>query len=255
MDLELTDHAFLITGGTDGLGLALAQSLISEGARVAVCGRDVDRLAAAQQQLGSAALCVATDVTNESQLDRFIDAALQSFGRLDGAVNNAGHSSASPVATSTDDAWRADYELKVIAAVHVARRCTEALVLSSGSILNVLSITAKAPPAGSTPTAASRAAGLALTKAMANELAPQGVRVNAILIGLIESGQWTRIAEQSNMAIGDLYEMITRNQKIPMGRVGRAEEFAALATFVLSPKASYLTGVAINLDGGLSPTV
>jgi NAD(P)-dependent dehydrogenase (short-subunit alcohol dehydrogenase family) len=227
--------------------------LLAEGAQVTVCGRDLGRLEAAQRALGDGALCVATDVTNETQLDELVSRATAKFGRLDGVVNNAGHASGGPVAGSTNEAWRSDYDLKVIAAVQLARRATPALVATGGSILNVLSIKAKAPDANSTPTSASRAAGLALTKALAGELGPQNVRVNAILIGLIESGQWVRMAQKAQTEVADLYATITSSQSIPLGRFGRASEFAALAAFVLSPRASYLTGTAINLDGGLSP--
>jgi len=131
--------------------------------------------------------------------------------------------------------------------------CADELEKTSGSILNILTIKAKAPDANSTPTAASRAAGLALTKALAAELGPRGVRANAILVGLIESGQWVRQAEQMGVEPAAFYDAVAANQPIALGRVGRAEEFAALGAFVLSPRASYLTGVGINLDGGLSP--
>lgn len=255
MDLELRDRAFLITGGTDGLGLALARTLIDEGARVAVCGRDLERLNRAQQLLGDDALCFEADVTDAVQLDEFIDTALTRFGRLDGAVNNAGRSAAAPVSASSDEQWREDYELKVIAALHVSRRVLPALHEHGGSIVNVLAIMARAPGASSTPTAASRAAGLALTKAMSHEVAPMGVRVNAVLIGLIESGQWTRRAAAASMELDQFYEHQAATAHIPLGRVGRAEEFASLAAFLLSPRAAYITGTAINLDGGLSPVI
>ena len=137
MDLEIQDRAFLITGGTDGLGLALAQRLVAEGALVAVCGRDEERLARAQVLLGLDALCSKTDVTNAEQLDEFIDATLTRFGRLDGAVNNAGRSAGGPIATSDDAAWRSDYELKVIAALHLARQVLPALETTKGAIVNV----------------------------------------------------------------------------------------------------------------------
>jgi len=255
VNLDLEGRAFLITGGTDGLGLALARTLLHEGASVSVCGRDLDRLAAAATLLGESALCVAADVTNSAQLTEFVERTLVKFGRLDGVVSNAGHASAGPIVASTDEGWRADFELKVIAAVALARMTAPALTETKGSILNVLSIMAKSPGANSTPTAASRAAGLAMTKALAAELGPQSVRVNAILIELIESGQWERRAQQANMSLGDFYNAVLSSQSIPLGRFGRAEEFAALASFVLSPRASYLTGVGINLDGGMSPVV
>jgi NAD(P)-dependent dehydrogenase (short-subunit alcohol dehydrogenase family) len=255
MDLELKDRAFLITGGTDGLGLALARSLVAEGAHVSVCGRDTERLGRAQELLGADSLCFRADVTKGTELDGFIDAALSRFGRLDGAVNNAGRSAGTPVATSDDEAWREDYELKVISALHVSRRVLPALEATGGAILNVLAIMARSPQANSTPTTASRAAGLALTKAMASEVGPRGIRVNAILIGLIESGQWTRLAKDANVSLEDFYTTLAKGSKIPLGRVGRAAEFADLAMFLLSPRASYITGVGVSIDGGLSPVI
>ena len=255
MDLELTDRAYLITGGTDGLGLALAQTLVREGARVAICGRDPQRLNHAQSLLGPDALCFSADVTNTNQLDSFIDATLDRFGRLDGAVNNAGRSASSSVAASDDDAWRSDYELKVIAALHVSRRVLDSLTVTKGALVNVLAILARTPSANSTPTAASRAAGLALTKALAHEVGAQGIRVNAILIGLIESGQWVRRAHEAHASTEDYYATMAKTSNVPLQRFGRAQEFADLATFLLSPRASYITGVGISIDGGLSPVI
>lgn len=255
MDLELRDRAFLITGGSDGLGLALAQTLVREGANVAVCGRDEARLTRAQELLGPEALCVAADVTKAEDLDGFIDSTLSKFGRLDGAVNNAGRSSATSIAGSSDAAWREDYELKVMAALHVSRRVLDALEATSGAILNVLAVMARTPSANSTPTAASRAAGLAMTKALASEVGLRGIRVNAILIGLIESGQWVRRAEEANVDVATFYRRMADASKIPLGRLGRAEEFADLASFLLSPRASYVTGVGVSIDGGLSPVI
>ncbi|MCU1363622.1 MAG: short-chain dehydrogenase/reductase [Acidimicrobiaceae bacterium] len=255
MNLELDDRVFLITGGTDGLGLRLAQTLLDEGAHVALCGRDDERLSRAQELLGPAALCFRADVTVASELDAFIDATMTRFGRLDGAVNNAGKSAATSIAASSDDTWREDFELKVIAALHVSRRVLDALEVTHGSILNVLAIMARTPGSSSTPTAASRAAGLALTKALANEVAPRGIRVNAVLIGLIESGQWVRRAREANLDLAEFYANMARTSKIPLGRLGRAEEFADVAAFLLSARASYLTGAGISIDGGLSPVI
>jgi NAD(P)-dependent dehydrogenase (short-subunit alcohol dehydrogenase family) len=157
MELELSGKAFIITGGTEGLGLALAQSLIAEGAKVAICGRRADKVAEAAALLGPNALALQADVTVTEQLDIFFDQALAAFGRLDGVVNNAGRSAATPLLDSTDEEWREDFELKVIAAVHLIRRAIPELIQNRGAVLNILAVKGKAPDAGSTPTTTSPA--------------------------------------------------------------------------------------------------
>ncbi len=255
MDLELRDKVVLISGGTDGLGLALAQGLQREGVRVAVCGRNLERLSQARELLGPEALVQQADVTVAEDCDAFVDATLARFGRLDGVVNNAGRAASSLVATSTDDEWRDDYELKVLSALRLSRRSLDALAETGGSIVNVLAIMARAPHAGSMPTGASRAAGLALTKALASEVGSRGIRVNAVLIGLIASGQWVRRANDAGLDMDEYYATHPQVPSIALGRFGRSEEFADVVTFLLSPRASYLTGVGLAIDGGLSPVI
>jgi len=255
VDLELRDKVVLISGGTDGLGLALAQGLQREGVRVAVCGRNLERLSQARELLGPEALVQQADVTVAEDCDAFVDATLARFGRLDGVVNNAGRAASSLVATSTDDEWRDDYELKVLSALRLSRRSLDALAETGGSIVNVLAIMARAPHAGSMPTGASRAAGLALTKALASEVGSRGIRVNAVLIGLIASGQWVRRANDAGLDMDEYYATHPQVPSIALGRFGRSEEFADVVTFLLSPRASYLTGVGLALDGGLSPVI
>lgn len=259
MDLHLDGKVVLITGGTDGLGAALAHRLVEEGSRVAVCGRDMDRLQATEDRLAAAGgdvLAVRADVSRLDDLERFVSAALERWQRIDGLVNNAGKGAAGGIDAVTDEAWVEDIDLKVLAAVRGTRLVAPHLAAAGGgSIVNVLATGAKAPGAGSLPSTASRAAGLAITKASSKDLGPAGIRVNAVLIGLIESGQWRRRAEAAGQALDDFYGQLGQHAHIPLGRVGKAAEFADLAAYLLSDRASYVTGSAINLDGGASPVL
>jgi NAD(P)-dependent dehydrogenase (short-subunit alcohol dehydrogenase family) len=248
----------LITGGTDGLGLALAHQLGKEGASVAICGRDEGRLRAAEeaaQESGVDVLAVRADVSRTADIEAFLDAAVGRWGRVDAVVHNAGRSAAGTLEAIDDEAWEADLQLKLMGAVRLTRLALPQLRASRGAILLTLAIGAKAPGSGSAPSSVSRAAGMALMKSLSKELAPEGIRVNAVLIGLIESGQWVRAAAASSVELPEFYERFAKNANIPLGRFGRSEEFADLGCFLLSERASYLTGVAINLDGGLSPAV
>jgi NAD(P)-dependent dehydrogenase (short-subunit alcohol dehydrogenase family) len=258
MDLGLAGKVVLITGGTDGLGLALAQQLGSEGASVAICGRDEARLRAAEEAVQEArgdVLAMPADVSRAADIEAFLDAAVGRWGRIDGVVHNAGRSAAGTLDSIDDSAWDADLQLKLMGAVRLTRLALPELRASRGAVLLTLAIGAKAPGGGSAPSSVSRAAGMALMKALSKELAPQGIRVNAVLIGLIESGQWVRAAAASSVELPEFYERFAQNAGIPLGRFGRSEEFADLGCFLLSERASYVTGAAINLDGGLSPAV
>jgi NAD(P)-dependent dehydrogenase (short-subunit alcohol dehydrogenase family) len=258
MDLELGGKAVLITGGTDGLGLALAKRLADEGASVAVCGRDPGRVDAAHtslREISGEVLAVQADVTNPADLDAFVEAAIERWGRIDGIVHNAGRAAGGPIQSIDDAAWESDFQLKLMAAVRLSRLALPELRAARGSILFTLAISAKAPGGSSEPSSVTRAAGMALMKALSKELAPDGVRANAVLIGLIESGQWMRAAEATGEPPEQFYARFAEDAAVPLGRFGRSEEFADLGSFLLSPRASYLTGVAINLDGGLSPAV
>ena len=258
MELELAGKSVLITGGTDGLGLALARQLVREGASVAVCGRDEARLRAAEaslQEEGGDVLAQRADVSRVEDVEAFVEGAVARWGRIDGVVHNAGRASAGALESLDDATWESDIQLKLMAAVRLTRLALPHLRAAKGAVLFTLALAAKAPGAASEPSSVTRAAGMALMKALSKELAPDGIRVNAVLIGLIESGQWVRTAERAGTDVPAFYDRFAKDAGIPLGRFGRSEEFADLGCFLLSARASYLTGTAINLDGGLSPAV
>lgn len=261
MDLGLQGKVAIVTGGSDGLGLATAGRLAAEGAAVAICGRDATRLEDAGDKLrasGAVILDVAADVTRSGDLERLVSQTLEGFGRIDVLVNNAGTSDARGFETVDDAAWQADLDLKLFAAIRCARLCVPPMRrVGGGRIVNILNTGAKAPAARSLPTSVSRAAGLALMKALSKELAPDGILVNAICVGLVKSGQWERrwTREGRPGTLEAFYERLARERGVPVGRIGEAEELGALVTFLVSAQAAYITGVAINFDGGLSPVV
>jgi NAD(P)-dependent dehydrogenase (short-subunit alcohol dehydrogenase family) len=257
VDLELAGKVVLVTGGSDGLGAALVRTLCAERARVAFCGRSEDRVRTVADEVSAAGgdvLGVRADVTDVSDLEGFVSAAHDRWGRIDGLVNNAGASSAIPFDQQTESAWDDDLDLKLRAAIRTIRLVLPYLrSAGGGSIINVLNTAARAAGAGSTPTSVSRAAGLALTKALSKELGPDLIRVNAILVGIVQSGQWVRRAAARGITADELYAEVAATGQIPLGRVGLAAEFADLAAFLLSDRSAYITGTAINFDGGSSP--
>ena len=262
MDLGLQGKVAIITGGSEGIGRAAAQSLGREGARVVVCGRRVDVLERAAADVaeatGAEIVAVPADVSQAADVTRLVQTTIDRFGRLDILVNNAGRSRALPFEDATDDEWQADLDLKLFAALRGIRAAVPHLRAGGGgSIVNILNLGAKAPGPRSMPTSVSRAAGLAMTKALSKEFASDNIRVNGILIGLIRSGQhertWQRQGGEGTM--DEFYVRQAANAGIPLGRVGDASEVGDLIAFLCSSRATYISGVAINMDGGLSAVV
>ncbi|MCA1645425.1 MAG: SDR family NAD(P)-dependent oxidoreductase, partial [Chloroflexi bacterium] len=197
MDLGLQGKVAVVTGGSEGIGRATAQSLGREGARVVICARRADVLEQAAQDLaeatGAEIVPVQTDMRNAEDVERLIQSTAERFGRLDILVNNAGTSSTGQFEALSDQVWQADLELKLFGAIRAARAAVPHLrEAGGGSIVNVLNLGAKQPGRRSMPTSVSRAAGMALMKALSKELAPDHIRVNGVMIGFIKSGQHER---------------------------------------------------------------
>lgn len=252
MNISLEGRTALITGGTKGLGLATAKKFVESGAKVAVVGRSQDALDAAVKQLG--VVGIRADVALATDVQRAFDEATRALGRVDIAVNNAGTAKALPFEKLTDEALQSDLEQKLFAAVRLIRLAWPGMKERGwGRIINVLNIGAKAPQPASAPSTLSRAAGLALTKSLAHEFAPHNVLVNALCVGFIEADQHVQAAARAGVSFDDY--AAKRVKEIPLGRMGLAEEFANVALFLASDASSYVTGTAINVDGGRSPAV
>ncbi|MGW0039759.1 SDR family oxidoreductase [Gordonia sp. NPDC003376] len=249
----------LITGGSAGVGLATADLLASRGAAVAICGRDPDRLDDAVRQLGTHGTTVlghAVDVTDPEALSGWIRGVDEAWGGITGLVNNAGVHTGGRFMTTTDEQWQADFELKLLAAIRAIRLAAPLIGRAGGgSIVNVLSIFARFQPEGSMPSSVFRAAGLAMTNGAAKELASTSVRVNGVLIGFADSDQWVRSAQSQGISVAEHERRMVAELGIPMGRSGTSSEVAEAIGYFLSPRSSYLTGTAVNVDGGLSPVI
>ncbi len=265
MDLGIQDKVAIVTGGSDGIGKAAAQSLAQEGAKVVIVARRADVLEQAAQDIREAtqgvALPVAGDVTSRDTAERVVQAAVDNFGRVDIMVNNAGTSNAKAFESVSDDDWDGDFDLKVWAAVRFVRAVVPHMRKAGGGrIINVTNLGGRTPGPGSMPTSISRAAGIAITKGLSKDLAKDNILVSTVCIGVIKSGQTGRryIARKEanpGLTIDGFWTEIAQRLDIPLGRVGEAREAGDVITFLASQRASYLTGIAVNIDGGASAVV
>jgi len=258
MEMKMTGRKALVTGGSLGIGRAIAQAFCSAGAEVAIVARRADVLndakAAIEAATGGRVVAVVGDVSSAEGCQAAWDAAIAGLGQIDVLVNNAGSSHRAPFVSVTDAEWQADLDLKLFGAIRLCRLAFPGMTERKwGRIINVLNSGAKAPPPSGAPTAVTRAAGMALTKVLAGEGAPHNVLVNSLHVGKIESDQWVRRAAKDGKDLEQLYDEM--GKELPMGRMGKAEEFAAAACFLASDAGSYICGAAINVDGGLSPVV
>lgn len=258
MDISLKGRSAIITGASKGIGFAIGTRFAASGADVAIVARGAEALDAAVKQIKTATnsqvIGVQADVGTAAGVQAAYDQAMAAFGKLDIAVNNAGTSATGPFEKLTDEVMQADLDLKLFAAIRLNRLVWPQMKERRwGRIINVLNVGAKAPRANSAPTSISRAAGMALTKVLSGEGAPHNILVNAMLVGLIEADQHVQSAKRKGVPLADYIKGLEKD--IPLGRIGKAEEFANMACFLVSDQGSYITGTAINVDGGRSPVV
>jgi len=211
----------------------------------------LERAAAGIRAAGGQVLARPVDVSKADQLDVFVSQVVSEWGGVDILLNNAGTSAAASFEAVDDAAWVHDLELKLFSAVRLCRLCIPHMKKRGGGrIINVTNLGAKTPAARGLPTSVSRAAGINLTKSLANEYAPDKILVNTICIGLVKSAQWERRAKGD---VDAFYKDVAK--RVPLGRVGEASEFADLVAFLVSERAAFITGTAINFDGGMASVV
>lgn len=257
LELGLKGKVAIVTGGSEGLGRASVERFARSGARVTVCARRKDVLEGAADAIrkatGAEILAVPADVSRAADCQAVVVAAtIDRFGGVDILLNNAGTSAGAAFEKVDDAAWQADFDLKVMAAIRMCRLVIPSMKQRGGGrIINVTNLGGKAPRAQGLPTSLSRAAGINLTKSLANEYAADRILVNTICIGLVKTAQIARRAKGGDLEAH--YRELAK--RIPVGRIAEASEFADLVAFLASERAAYITGVAINFDGGMSPVV
>lgn len=263
MDLELKGRTVLVTGGSLGIGKAIALRFAREGSNLVLCARDPGRLAQARrevEQLGAAVVTVACDVTEPDSPGRVLEVACERFSTVDVLINNAGTARPVELLDTTDADWRELFELNFFSAVRFTKACLPSMIEQDwGRIVNVASTTAKLAEAAHPIYGATKAAMLSLSKTVSSSFAGNGIRCNAVLPGIT----YTELVE-GNIAAAIQARGITREEVIagamrrwpvPMGRFGQPEEVADAVAFLASARADWITGVSLPIDGGTIPVV
>ena len=261
MDLRLVGKVAIVTGASDGIGKAAATRFATEGASVALIARTLSDLETVATEIssatGSTVIPVSADVSDEEAVKSAVDMVAEKLGGIDILVNNAGQGASHRFEDMTNELIDFDFSVKVKGAIFMTRHALPYLKRSDcGAICNITTAAGKASPGGAQPTSLSRAAGISLTKAWSKEFGEHGIRVNTVCIGSVKSRQNRRHWEAAN-ANDPLYTLedhwASIGPGIPLGRIGEAEEAGDVIAFLCSPAASYVSGTAVNVDGGAAP--
>jgi 3-oxoacyl-[acyl-carrier protein] reductase len=247
MDLDLAGRVYVVTGGARGLGRATADVLVAEGARVVLSGRSAGTLEAARRDLGEAVEVVVADNADPRTPSLLIEAARRRWGRIDGALVSVGGPPKGPVTAITDEQWTTAFEAVFLGAVRLAREIGTALP-AGGSIALVLSSSVRAPLADLAISNGLRPGLAMVAKSLADELGPEGIRVNGLLPGRVAT---ERVAELDAASADPEAARAAAIESIPLRRYGEPEEFGRVAAFVLSPAASFVSGSMLPVDGGM----
>lgn len=251
MDLGLTGKVAVVTGGSRGLGLAAAEALIGEGAHVVVCARGGEQLQIAVEQLraaaanGARAEAVTADVSTQHGVASVIETAIRTFGRLDVLVNNVGVAKGGDLEATSDAEWHEAFDHTLFPAIRASRLAVPHLRKQGGVIVIVSSIFGRESGGRMTYNAV-KAAEISLTKSLAQQLAKDQVRVVSVAPGSImfEGGSWWKRQQADPQGIAEFI-----NRELPFGRFGRPEEVGAAIAFLASPKASWVSGTTVVVDG------
>lgn len=264
MDLELDGRVALVTGGSRGLGLAIARRLLDEGAAVELCGRDGDAGEAATAELagrGAGAGWTTCDVTDDAAVAAMIDEIVERRGRLDVVVNNAGRFTGGPLHEIPDEAWREGFDTKALGAAHTVRHARPALIASGrGRVVNISGVTSALVVPGVAVTGVANAAMTALTAYQAHDLREYGATANCVVPGYTTSGVWQDRIDARAAADGTdeptaRAAILAERGFGPGARWGSPDELAAVVAFLVSGPASYVSGATLRVDGAQLPAV
>ncbi len=260
MELGIEGRRAIVTGGSKGLGLAIADELAREGASVAICARNEEEVVAAGERLrehGARVHAQPADVTDPEQVRDFMASSADALGGIDFLVNNAGRAHPGTFETLTDDDWKADLDVKLFSLI---RCCREVLphmrAAGGGRIVNIGAVYGRYPDPAFFATSVDRAAGNAFTKTFALEVAKENVLVNGVNIGFVVTPQWDAIHQRRapDVPREEFFERLAA-QEVPLGRFGTPEEVAGIVAFLLSERATYITGASVDVAGGMGKYV